>query len=72
MKEKNIPRPLQEMVISHKEIQWRKNKGMNEAQLFDEVPKPVLQEIKNFLYLVFFTSINFLELAQKTPIIFRS
>jgi hypothetical protein len=63
MKEKNIPRPLQEMVLSHKEIQWRKNKGMDEARLFDEVPKPVLQEIKNFLYLVLFKGSDPLGLA---------
>ena len=47
------------MVISYKELQFQRNKGMDEAQLFSDIPKSVQQEIKNFLYL---------DLVKKVPV----
>lgn len=47
------------MVNSHKELQWRRSQGVDEARLFDDLPKSVQQEIKNFLYL---------DLIKKVPL----
>ncbi|TPX32396.1 hypothetical protein SmJEL517_g04421 [Synchytrium microbalum] len=51
MREKGLVPELQKMVSAHKELQWRKSQGTDEAHLFDDIPKSVQQEIKNFLYL---------------------
>jgi CRP-like cAMP-binding protein len=47
------------MVNSHKELQWRRSQGVDESKLFDDLPKSVQQEIKNFLYL---------DLVKKVPL----
>ncbi|KAI9009864.1 hypothetical protein BC832DRAFT_390499 [Gaertneriomyces semiglobifer] len=51
MREKGFSPHLQKVIASHKEIQWRRSQGMDEAHLFDDIPKSLQQEIKNFLYL---------------------
>ena len=48
------------MVYAHKELQWRKSQGMDEARLFDDIPRSVQQDIKNFLYL---------DLVRKVPLL---
>lgn len=47
------------MVNSHKELQWLRSQGVDEAKLFDDLPKSLQQEIKNFLYL---------DLVKKVPL----
>lgn len=47
------------MVNSHKELQWMRSQGVDEAKLFDDLPKSIQQEIKNFLYL---------DLVKKVPL----
>ena len=47
------------MVNSHRELQWRRSQGVDEAKLFDDLPKSLQQEIKNFLYL---------DLVKKVPL----
>ncbi|KAI8815371.1 hypothetical protein BJ742DRAFT_876351 [Cladochytrium replicatum] len=59
MRDKGLQPELQKMVNAHKEIQWRRSQGMDEAHLFDDIPKSLQQEIKNYLYL---------ELVQKVPL----
>lgn len=48
-----------QMVNSHKELQWLRSQGVDEAKLFDDLPKSIQQEIKNFLYL---------DLVKKVPL----
>ncbi|TPX51757.1 hypothetical protein SeLEV6574_g00088 [Synchytrium endobioticum] len=59
MRNKGVVPELQKMVHAHKELQWRKSQGMDEAHLFDDIPRSVQQKIKNFLYL---------DLVRKVPI----
>ncbi|TPX35512.1 hypothetical protein SmJEL517_g02118 [Synchytrium microbalum] len=59
MRDKGLVPELQKMVSAHKELQWRKSQGTDEAHLFDDIPKSVQQEIKNFLYL---------DLVRKVPL----
>ncbi|KAI9209214.1 cyclic nucleotide-binding-like protein [Polychytrium aggregatum] len=59
MREKGLLPDIQKMVTAHKALQWRRSQGMDEAHLFDDIPKSVQQEIKNFLYL---------DLVQSVPI----
>jgi hypothetical protein len=47
------------MVNSHKELQWLRSQGVDEAKLFEDLPKSLQQEIKNFLYL---------DLVKKVPL----
>ncbi|KAJ3128434.1 Kinesin-like protein kif27 [Nowakowskiella sp. JEL0407] len=59
MRDKGLQPDLQKMVNAHKELQWRRGQGMDEAHLFDDIPKSVQQDIKNYLYL---------ELVKKVPL----
>ncbi|KAJ3110373.1 hypothetical protein HDU96_006665 [Phlyctochytrium bullatum] len=59
MREKRLLPDIQKMVTAHKELQWQKSKGMDESKMFDDLPRSVQQQIKNFLYL---------DLVQKVPI----
>ena len=59
MRKKKIEPELQQMITSHKETQWRRSQGMDEAGLFDDLPKYVKQQVKNYLYL---------DLVQKVPL----
>ncbi|KAJ3159040.1 hypothetical protein HK101_001143 [Irineochytrium annulatum] len=59
MREKQLQPDVQRMVTAHKELQWQRSKGMNEFQMFDDLPRSVHQEIKNYLYL---------DLVQKVPV----
>ena len=47
------------MVNSHKQLQWIRSQGVDESKLFDDLPKSLQQEIKNFLYL---------DLVKKVPL----
>ena len=59
MKEKRFKPELQRMVFEHKLLQFRRSEGLNYERLFDDVPKRVLQEIKDHMYL---------DMIQKVPI----
>jgi hypothetical protein len=51
MIDKGLTPQLQKAVIQHREIQWKNSQGMDEEKLFQEIPKGLQQEIRNFLYL---------------------
>ncbi|KAJ3209658.1 hypothetical protein HDU67_006021 [Dinochytrium kinnereticum] len=59
MREKRLLPEIQKMVTAHKELQWQKSKGMDESKMFEDLPRSVQQEIKNFLYL---------DLVKKVPV----
>ncbi|KAJ3105989.1 hypothetical protein HDU97_007173 [Phlyctochytrium planicorne] len=59
MREKRLMPEIQKMVTAHKELQWQKSKGMDESKMFEDLPRSVQQQIKNFLYL---------DLVKKVPI----
>jgi hypothetical protein len=46
------------MVSAYKELQWQRSKGFDDSLLFNDIPRSVQQEIKNFLYL---------DLVRKVP-----
>ncbi|KAI8851252.1 hypothetical protein BC829DRAFT_415497 [Chytridium lagenaria] len=59
MREKRLVPEIQKMVTAHKELQWQKSKGMDESKMFEDLPRSVQQQIKNFMYL---------DLLKKVPI----
>ena len=51
MKEKAIKPELQKMIVSHKELNWHRSQGMNYESCFQDIPRLLQQEIKNYLYM---------------------
>ncbi|KAI9201922.1 cyclic nucleotide-binding-like protein [Polychytrium aggregatum] len=51
MWDKGIRPELQEKVLSYKELQWRRIQGLNECDLFADLPKNLQQQIQDSLYL---------------------
>lgn len=51
MKEKAIKPDLQKMILSHKELNWRRSQGMNYESCCRDIPRLLQQELKNYLYL---------------------
>jgi hypothetical protein len=39
------------MIVSHKELNWKKTEGMNLESCFETLPRMLQQEIKSYLYL---------------------
>ncbi|KAJ3199776.1 hypothetical protein HDU67_002569, partial [Dinochytrium kinnereticum] len=51
MRDHNVPPSVQKMVIEHRIAQWRSKKELDENHIFEDLPKDLLQQTKNHLYL---------------------
>ncbi|TPX35872.1 hypothetical protein SmJEL517_g01693 [Synchytrium microbalum] len=51
MRENSLPPEVQDQVLAYKEIQYRRVQGMDEAHLFDDIPRSVQQKIQEQLYM---------------------
>ncbi|KAJ3097748.1 hypothetical protein HDU97_004563 [Phlyctochytrium planicorne] len=50
MKESGLSPPIQDMVLAYHELNFQKTKGIDESFVFQDLPKSLLQRIKNHLF----------------------
>ena len=51
MRQNKLPPDVQDQVLAYKAIQYRRIQGMDEAHLFDDIPRSVQQKIQEQLYM---------------------